>query len=176
MFDSQSGMWSDNPNSPKVPYEEYLYEKVWFAGVLIASMFYGTRETSPRARPPTHPHFVSFILGVVVAVFIQCMTALFDPIYRRGEPIKWGIISYTVAMFLLVTIETAMQLNTQSVSYVDNRECQSMLTVLGTYQGPEFIPRAISITQNIMFTSNNWLADGLLVSSSFSAAFTHPDV
>ena len=165
-------MWSDNPNAPKVPYDLYLYEKAWFAGGFIASIFYGTPKTS---RPPIHPHFVSFILGIVIAVFFQCMTALFDPAYRRGEPIKWGIVSYTVAMFSLLTVGTAMQLSVQSTSYIDNRESPSILAVPLKYHGPN-VPDAIRIIKNIGFTLNNLLADGLLVSSLLGAAFTHPGV
>ena len=96
------------------------------------------------------------------------MTALFSPAHRRGMGIKWGLASYTAVMFSLVTVLTGMQLNLQSISYIDNREFpgikgrvppgplgyQSLI-----YTGP------LGIVPNAMFNLNNWLADGLLVSS-----------
>ena len=82
MPNPQPGLWSDNPNIPKVPYDLYFHEKTWFAGVLIASIFYGTCKISLYARPPIHPRFIPFIPGVIVAVFFQRMAALFNPVHR----------------------------------------------------------------------------------------------
>ena len=110
-------------------------------------------------------------------LFFKCMAALFDPAHRRGEPIKWGLVTYTVVMFSLATIGTALQLNTQSISYIDNRQFPGVEGVLApgpiTYQ--DFIaPKAITIVQNAVFILSNWLADGLLVSSLFDTVFTCP--
>ena len=129
-----------------------------------------------HVRLSIHPHFVSFTLGIVIAVSFQCMTALFNPAYRGGKPIKWGIVSYTVAVFSLLTVGTAMQLNGQSTSYVDNRESTSILAVPFKYQVAKVAPDPIRIIQNIIFALNNWLADGLLVSSPLGIVFTHSRV
>ena len=103
---------------------------------------------------------VRVILGIVVIVFFKCMAALFDPDHRRGEAIKWGIVSYTVAMFSLVTVGTAAQFDVQSISYIDNR---------GYHAGPlgyqlAIYSEAINVIQNVAFALSNWLADGFLVS------------
>ena len=55
-------------------------------------------------------------------VFLQCMAGLFDPVHRRGEPVKWGLVSYTVVMFSIITMITVMNFVIQSISYVDNRK------------------------------------------------------
>jgi len=85
-------------------------------------------STVPAGDPCKHiplsvltASFVRFILGMLVVLFFKCMTALFNPIHHRGEGIKWGLASYTVIMFLLVTIYTGTTLHKLSVSYIDNR-------------------------------------------------------
>lgn len=50
MSGSQESPWTDNPNAPKVPYYLYIEEKAYFAGILVASILYG----SCQAVPPTH--------------------------------------------------------------------------------------------------------------------------
>ena len=76
------------------------------------------------------------IVRIAIVLSFKCMTALFDPICRRGEPIKWGLVSYTVIIFSLVTVATGMQLNFQSISYIDNHAFPSrarfLLDRLGT--------------------------------------------
>ena len=112
--------------------------------------------------------FVRIILGIVIMLFFKCIVALFDPDNRRGGPIRWGLVSYTVAMFSLVTIGTATLLDVQSISYIDNREFPGVSGVLppGPAGYQSFInPKATSITSNAVFVLSNWLAEGLLVSS-----------
>ena len=121
--------------------------------------------------------FVWFVLGILVALFFGCTIALLNPIHRKGKPVKWGLISYTVVMFSVATVQTAMYLNRVSISYIDNREFPGIGS--GWFSpGPAgyqfFISsEALAIVPNVMFALNNWLADGLLVSSLFDAAFTH---
>jgi hypothetical protein len=123
--------WSDNPNAPKIPYDLYFEEKANFAGILIGSILYGTRKAPPPTRPSIRAHlFVRFILGILIVLFFQCMAALFNPANRRREGIKWGLVSYTVVMFSFVTVFTAMNLNIQSISYIDNREFPGVEGVL----------------------------------------------
>ena len=107
------------------------------------------------------------------------MAALLDPVHRRGEPIKWGLVSYTIIMLSLVTVETAVILDGQSTSYVDNRNFSGNggLVPPGPIGYQVLIYReAVTIVPWVMFLLNNWLADGLLVSSLFDAISTHPGV
>ena len=109
-------------------------------------------------------------------LFCQCMAGLFNPANRRREGVKWGLVSYTLAMFSFSTVLTATGLHIQSLAFVDNRD----------YPGDEFIApgplgyqlsiykTALSITPSLMFFLTYWLADGLLVGSSLGFASTHP--
>ena len=42
---------------------------------------------------------------------LQCMVAFFIPTNRGGEGIKWGLVSYTAAIFFVSTVHTAIGLN-----------------------------------------------------------------
>ena len=159
--------WSDNPYAPKIPYSVYAEEKTDVAGILIAAILYGACKISPPPYVSNCAHFVYLIhLGILIVLFFQCMTALFSPVNRQREGIKWGLVSYTVLMFSFATVLTGMGLNIESLSYIDNRE----------FPGGEGIPPgplgyrlsiwsgALTVTPRLMFLFNNWLADGLLVS------------
>ena len=176
MSDSQEQPWSNNPNAPNVSRRLYIIEKSNFAGILIESILYGTLKT---------PHLYiltligSFVLGIIIVVFFQCIAGLFNPAYRKGEGVKWGLVSYTVAMFSFVTVQTSMDLYAQSISYIDNREFSDVdgTGPSGPYGYQWFIDSStLKIIPDIMFTFCNWLADGLLVSSLFDVVFIHPGV
>ena len=117
-------------------------------------------------RPPIHTHIVCSIytLGTAIVMFFRCMNALLNPVNRT---IKWPLAVHTVAMFLFVTVDTALNLGILSICYIDNRG------FLGNDRLPPgpaayqfFIySDAISVVPNFMFVLNTWLADGLLVSS-----------
>ena len=95
------------------------------------------------------------------------MGALFDPVNRTRRGVRWGFVIYTVAMFSIVTTFVAMNLNIQSISYVDNRAFSGNdAAPLGPF-GYQFIlySKPISYIPSFMFLLNNWLADGLLVGS-----------
>ena len=122
----------------------------------------------------------SVILGVVIMLFFQCIVALLNPVHRRGEGIKWWLVSHTMAMFSFATVYTAMNLNLQSNSFIDHREGYITIPPLST-SGPldyqsDMRQAAPGLIPNIMFSLNNWLADGLLVCSLFDVASTRPDV
>jgi len=112
-------------------------------------------------------------------LFFRCMAALLSPIYRRGEGIKWGLVSYTVVMFSLVTIVTGMDLNIQSISHIDNRDFPG---VKGKFPpGPygylmSINYKPINLIPTAAFVLNNWLADVFLVGSLFNNALTPPGV
>lgn len=165
MSDSSSKPWSSNPYAPQITYWVYLGEKENFAGVLIGAIFYGRmgygfvyRLCSPRLPSIHH-------LGTVILLFFQCMSALLDPSNRTRGGTKWGLVAHTAAMFSFVTIYTAMSLDLQSISYIDNREFPAGPLV---YQ-LSISTQAISIVPNVMFPLNQWLADGLLVSSALNS-------
>jgi len=114
--------------------------------------------------------FVRFIPGALIVLFFKCMAALFNPVYRRGEGVKWGFVSYTMIMFSLVTVLIAMDLHIQSICYIDNREFPGGRGGLPPgphgYMGFVFY-EAIGVIPHAAFSLSNWLADGLLVSFLF---------
>ena len=123
--------------------------------------------------------FARFTPGVLVVLFFKCAAALFNPIYRRGEPIKWGFVSYTVIMFSLVTLETAMIFDLRSISYIDNRDYPGggIIQISGPYGYQFYISlNPISIIPVAVFILSNWLADGHLVGSSFDVILTRSGV
>ena len=164
MSDSQQKPWSDNPSAPMISYDLYFFEKVWFAGNFVScSILYGARKELTPTKLSSCAHFVCpVILGIVIVLFFKCMVALFSPEHRRGDRIKWGLVSYTMAMFSLVTIGTALQLNLQSISYIDNSQFPGVEGVIPPgpigYQDLT-APKAIAIIQNVVFILSNWLAD-----------------
>ena len=111
------------------------------------------------------------------------MAALLNPIYLRGDGVKWGFVSYTMAMFSFATVFTVMNLIVQSNSYIDNREFGGLYNsgpppyVYGpfAYQYTN-CPTVFGVIPGLMFLFNYWLADGLLVSSSFCVVFTRSDI
>jgi hypothetical protein len=102
------------------------------------------------------------------------MIALFNPVHRRGEGIKWGLVSYTVVMFSFATVLTAMQFNIQSLSFIDYRGSADLGGGVTPAPLGYWFPNVLATIPNVMFASSNWLADGLLVSSLFEAEFIRP--
>ena len=105
---------------------------------------------------------------MLVVLFFKCITALFNTVYRRGEGVKWGLVSYTVIMFSLVTVHLVTNLELLSTSYIDHRDFvgyEGDVELRGPYAyqtSTNF--KAISVIPRVAFRLNNWLADGLLVS------------
>ena len=94
------------------------------------------------------------------------MAALFNPVYRRGEGVRWGLVSYTAVMFSFVTVLTAMNLDVLSISYIDNREFPGAedLSPPGPLgHGWLINPSALSIVPHVMLALCILLSDGLLV-------------
>lgn len=111
---------------------------------------------------------------MLIVLFSKCMTALFNPIYRKGESVKWGLVSYAMVTFSLTTILTASNLNVQSISYIDNRNFPGIVGALPP--GPlgymlSISAKATGVLPNAIFPLNGWLADGFLVSSLFNVVF-----
>ena len=105
-------------------------------------------------------------LGIVVALFFQCMATLLNPANPIRKGIIWALMAHTVALFLFVTIAFGIDLDYLSIEYIDNREFPG---------NDEFPPGplgyddlvTLEVTATVlgaMFPLNQWLADGLLVS------------
>jgi hypothetical protein len=169
--------WSNNPNAPKISRREYTTEKAGLAGSFISAIAYGM---------PAHVLSLSVLtlrvrsmgLGAVIILFFQCMNALLNPVNRAGGRIKWLLVTHTTAMFLFVTVFTGMYLNLQSISFIDNREFPGNAT-LPLPPGPLgyqhlIYNEPVSLVSRFMFMLNNWLADGLLVSSTFKSVNLKP--
>ena len=158
--------WSNSSNAPQIPYDLYRDEKTILAGFLMSAPLYGM---SSRA----FVYFIltsvwSVILGIVIALFFQCMMALLDPVNRAREGVKWGLVVHTTAMFSFATIYFGMGLNIQSLCFVDNREFAEGGLYSSGPTGYKIVlyRKAISLIPNTLFLVNGWLADGLLVSSA----------
>ena len=107
----------------------------------------------------------------------RCVAALLDPVNRKKERIKWGLVFYTVAMFSIVTVQIAIDLRTQCISYIDNRAFPGFEDQLppGPMGYQIFISsKVLPILSKVTFFLNAWLADGLLVNSLLNVAFNHP--
>ena len=104
------------------------------------------------------------------------MAALLNPASRKREGIKWGLVSYTAVMFLIVTLSTGVFIDILSICYIDNREFPGVdgVSPPGPY-GCQ-MSSVLKIIPNLMFLLNNWLADGLLVGRLYGAAFTRSGV
>ena len=115
------------------------------------------------------PHVRLTVLGVVVALFFQCMSGLLYPIRPTTKGIQWGLVVHTVAMFSFLTIGVGINRDVFSISYIDGREFPGDEILLPGPCGYETFVYvtygAISIVSGLMFPFNQWLADGLLVSS-----------
>ena len=177
MSGSQQMPWSNNSNAPNISYGTYLIEKSGLAGLFVGSMLYGTPKTPPPACPTIRSHSVD--PGVIVVVAFKCIAALLNPAHRKGEGVKWGFVCYTAAMFSLATVLAGMDFNIRSICYIDNRDFPGAEGMIppGPF-GYQWIisPSALDVTPNVAFTLCNWLADGLLVSSLFDAAFAWPGI
>ena len=105
------------------------------------------------------------------------MAAVFNPVHRRGERIKWGLVSYTVVMFSVVTIQTAMDLNILSLFNIDSREIPGDDVIPPGPVGYQWFTSqgALNVIPTAMYTLTYWLTDSLPVSPLFRTVFTQPD-
>lgn len=112
----------------------------------------------------------SAVPGIVIVLFFRCLSALLSTTERSRGGVRWGFVAHTAAMFSLVTIYTAINLEIQSISNIDNREFPGTdVMPPGPFGYELFISStAIGVVPTIMFQLNTWLADGLLVSSVFN--------
>ena len=104
-------------------------------------------------------------LGIVVALFFQCISVLLSPVNSIRRGVKLALIFHTVAMFAILTIPIGLGASGLPTRYINNRE----------YPGNDEFPpgpigydytlnrKATTIVFDAMFPLNQWLADGLLV-------------
>ena len=173
MSDPQEQPWSNNPDAPKIPYYLYDTEKATLAGSFLSSILYGMPETHPPTfRLSAFTSFVRVVLGMLVVLCFKCISALLNPIHHKGEGVKRGLVSCTVATFSFATVYTAISLDTQSVAFIDNREFTdpngALLGPLGYRAAIDFA--VLGVIPYLMFILNNLLADGLLVGLLFDVA------
>ena len=104
------------------------------------------------------------MLGVVVALFFQCMAALLNYNNRMKRGIKWGLVAHTMAMFSLISIGCIIAGLRRSDAFIDNRQFPG--TGVEAPPGPLGFIEVGSTTARVSYLVaplNQWLADGLLV-------------
>lgn len=163
MSDSSQNSWSEDPDAPRISSQEYSEERSKFAGVASCGIFYGTPAYPPVC--PYSPHLFDLVLGIVFILFFQCMGALLNPTNGTGVGTRRLLVVHTVAMFLFVTMYTAVNLQMQFTAYIDNRGFPGFGDLPPGPLGFQYIlyHKPSGIISTIMFLLNNWLADGLLV-------------
>ena len=90
------------------------------------------------------------------------------PANNIGKGVKWGLVAHTVALFLFLTIPIAINRYLTSAGYIDGRNFPGTDdTPPGPFgYGYTFAPNVpIMVIHNVMFPLNQWLTDGLLVST-----------
>ena len=98
------------------------------------------------------------------------MIILLDPVNRTRGGLKWPLVAHTVAIFVIDTVYTIINLVTLSFSYIDVREIQGAdLDSPGPFG---YLHRTYSMPTGLVSTTafllNNLLVDGLLVRFVFN--------
>lgn len=135
--------WSDDPNAPPIPHSLYMLEKGSLIGPLISAILY----------------------GIIIALFFQCMGALFNPANRPMGKIKWPFVVHAVTMFSLVTVFTGMTFGALSITFIDTRDFPGNALLPPGPIGYQFYlsAKTIGVVPAGFLFLNNWLADGLLL-------------
>ena len=131
----------------------------------LSSLQYYTVGQVTTVRPPLFNRLI--ILGIAVALFFQCMSALLLPVSPTTKGVRWGLVAYSVALFSFLTIGFATNRNIFSMAYIDEREFTGVIPgPLGFIIFPPLDRRAVGYFSFLTFSFVQWLADGLLVSSA----------
>ena len=128
--------------------------------------YYTVRHANPTDFLPGLTSFVrSIVPGIVVVLFCQCMGALLSPTNHKHKAggIRWRLVALTTAMFLFSTTALAVNLDALSSDYIDYRG-RPHLPLPGSL-GYGVSPDTLGIIIANTISLNQWLADGLLVSS-----------
>jgi hypothetical protein len=158
--------WSGDPYAPQIPYWLYYLEKANFAGVLMGGIFYGMRR--PTFASPCSSRLFDCHSRDCRRSVLPSHGSLTQSRQSHKGGHQVGFVAHTAAMFAFATIYIATSLDARSISYIDNRDFP------GEGDAPPPGPlgylfsldwKAIDVIPDVMFLSNNALADGLLVSS-----------
>lgn len=173
MSDPSGTPWSNNPNAPH-PIMAILRGEGTFHGISRWLNLLRYADPCTHLRPH-HARSIQF-LGIVGALFFQCMSVLLSAVNPIRRAIKWALVVHTMAMFAFLTIPLGISLYCSSFIYIDNREFPGNDEYSPGPIGYDVVlnPKATSTVFFIMFPLNQWLADGLLVglvSNSVSSVF-----
>ena len=164
MSSPSKNIWSNNPNAPQITPLRYRWEKAIACGVFITAILYGMVADN-LGLPLLAMYFLPFNSGIIIVLFYRCMAALLGPVNRR-KGVEWGLVAHTLAMFSFLTTNVCMNLDLQSISYVDNREFPGV-SAMGpgpfAYQYDYLSSDPMNTVPETLFLFNTWLADGLLV-------------
>ena len=106
------------------------------------------------------------------------MSALLNPVNRPGGGTKWGLATYAATLFSLVTIGVAIDIRTECISYIDDREFPGNdIHPPGPngYQGATY-GDAFNTVQTCIFILGGSLTDGFLASSVSRSLAQVPNV
>ena len=119
-------------------------------------------------RSSIEVHFARYIFpGVVITLSFQCISTLLNPVNRAKGGVKWGLVAHTALMFSLSTAFVGMNLDVQSISYIDNRNWPGNDEMGPGPVGYQYLldSNAFTAANNFMWLAGQWLSDGLLVGS-----------
>ena len=124
------------------------------------------RYVDPCASLSTPTSSRSALPGVVIALFIQCMTALLSPTNRAKGGSTWGLVGSTVALISVATASFVMGLWFQPIAYINNREFPGGDLEAPGPMGYMWLRKwtTMATISNAAYQVNQWLVDGLLVS------------
>ena len=121
------------------------------------------RRSGSHTRPPLRAHFLPLAPRILIVLSFQCMAALFNPVHRRWNGIRWGVVSYTAVMFSAMTVQTTMNLQILSICYIDNRKFLGK-GALGPgpygYFMSIYTEALNDVIPNVMFPLSNRSSDG----------------
>ena len=164
MAHSSQTPWSNDPNAPQLPTWLHLIEKAFLAGFFIGAISYGAL-TPPPGNLCSPRRFNPIFLGIVVALFFECMRVLLSPSNTIKRSVKWALIVHTLALFLVLTVAFGIDASHLFLGFIGNRQSPG---------NDYFPPGPLGYDDLLGFTAattvfdatwplNQWLDDGLLV-------------
>ena len=98
------------------------------------------------------------------------MSALLLPARPTTKGIRWGLVAHTIAVFSFSTIGIAIDRDVLSDSYINGREFAGAIPgPVGFLHSPHILRKTSVYVVFLMLPFNQWLSDGLLVSSSLNS-------
>ena len=140
---------------------------------MSSAQYYTVRGSMCSFTSAQVPSTYSIVPGIVIALFFQCMTALLGSTNRmRKGNIKWGLVAHTVALFSVATMCLALDLFLLPVSYINGRVFPGGDGIIPGPLGYQAVSK-LAMIGGISCSGvqvNQWLVDGLLVSSMLNSA------